>query len=279
MRVSDVDLCAFCPRLCRHACPVAVGSAREAAVPAVIMGEVYAWVSGTGTAEAAARSAALCTGCGACTRACAIARPVSDLLAQVRAALTPPAAVEAPGPLEGDGEWVAIETDSRPWAAALAAQLGAPVARLRTRDELGRALLDHPEPFAAHARHLREVIGLRTLVAPSRGVERVAAEAGLACRPLHAFAPADPSLPALPPCGQADNSELLACCGASPPLSLHHPETAEAMGAEAARRLGGRPHSATDAVCAEALRRHGATIDDPVARLLRAGRPSPAPAG
>jgi ferredoxin len=35
--------CSLCPRLCRHACPVATGSAREAAVPALIAGVLLAW--------------------------------------------------------------------------------------------------------------------------------------------------------------------------------------------------------------------------------------------
>lgn len=274
MRVSEVDHCAFCPRLCRHACPVAVGSAREAAVPAVIMADVYAWVVGTGSAADAARAAALCTSCGACTRACKLERPVSDLLARVRAAVGPPPRVDEPGEVDGAGDLVAVETDERAWAAALAGRLGVAVARLSTRDELGRALLGHPEAFAAHARRLRAVVGLRTLIAPSRGVEAVAAEAGIACRPLRSLVAVDPTLPAIPHCGAADNSEQLGCCGAAPPLSITHPDIAAAVGAEAARRLGGVPHSAEDAVCAQALRRHGAAVEDPVSRLL--APPSPA---
>jgi len=279
MRVSEVDHCAFCPRLCRHACPVAVGSAREAAVPAVIMADVYAWIVGTGSAADAARAAALCTSCGACTRACKLERPVSDLLARVRATAGPPPRVEEPAEIDGAGDLVAVETDERRWSAALGRRLGVAVARLPTRDELGRALIGHPEAFAVHARRLRAVVGLRTLVAPSRGVEAVAAEAGIACRPLSSFVQVDPTLPAVPRCGAADNSEQLGCCGAAPPLSTHHPDIAATVGAEAARRLGGLRHSAEDAVCAAALRRHGAAVEDLVTRLLAAVSPDGAAAG
>ncbi len=62
-----LDTCAVCPRLCRPACPVAMGSGREAAVPAVIAEVVRAWRDGRVGDDLAREAATLCVGCGGCT--------------------------------------------------------------------------------------------------------------------------------------------------------------------------------------------------------------------
>ena len=85
--LRDFESCAFCPKLCRHVCPVAVGSGREAATPTAMMTASWAWLNEQGTAESALASAKLCVDCGACTRACKLQRPVVELLAAVRAEL------------------------------------------------------------------------------------------------------------------------------------------------------------------------------------------------
>ena len=88
-RAVDYDLCAFCPRLCRHACPVAVGSGREAATPTHVMAGVWGWLQEHRSAPEALALASLCTRCGACTDACKLARPVDDLLTEARGAAAP----------------------------------------------------------------------------------------------------------------------------------------------------------------------------------------------
>ena len=35
--LRDFESCAFCPKLCRHVCPVAVGTGREAATPTAMI--------------------------------------------------------------------------------------------------------------------------------------------------------------------------------------------------------------------------------------------------
>lgn len=275
MRVSDVDICAFCPRLCRHVCPIAVGSGREAATPTAMMTGVWAWLSGHEDGGIAWSQAALCTSCGACTAACKLDRPVADLLSRARGATaatpTPPTVPD----IEGSGAWVAVETDARRWAEALAAHLGEPVGRLRSPDELGEHLLDDPAALRDHAQNLRARVGDRTLVIASGGAWRVAQATGLLARHLQDLAPTPNAAPGFHPCtGPAPNGpsceDALACCGAAAPLPAAHPAVAAEVGREAASRLGGVPHVTSDTRCANWLRAHGARVTDPVDHLLAA---------
>src|SRR5690606_20430343 len=136
-RLDGIETCALCPRLCRHACPVAEGTRREAAVPALLAETLLAWRRGRVSDEVAREAATLCVDCGACQRACHLHRPLPGLLREARTALLPEPAVAPLGHVEGDGELVAVESDERRWAEALAARLGRPIARLRTDDFLG----------------------------------------------------------------------------------------------------------------------------------------------
>lgn len=74
-------LCAFCPSLCRFACPVEEAEAREAASPRFMVGlghhlEVGMLPWGPEVAEAFT----FCDGCGACTRICEHQVPVREVL-------------------------------------------------------------------------------------------------------------------------------------------------------------------------------------------------------
>lgn len=274
MRPGEYDLCTFCPRLCRHVCPVAVGSAREAATPTSMMSGPWMHAAGLLGATDAGALAALCTSCGACTAHCHLHRPVSDLLAEARADLLPPARAADLEEVEGDADWIAVEADDRPWAALAAARLGRPLARLRTTDHLGEALLDHPEAFAAHAAALRERVGQRALVVADLGCLRVARAAGLPALHLAELLPLLGDEPVFHPCqgprldGEAP-PEALACCGAAPPLSIWHPEIATEVARAAVRHLDGNAVRCPDARCATALRAAGATVRDPLSDLFR----------
>lgn len=273
MKVSDVDICAFCPRLCRHVCPIAVGSGREAATPTSMMTGVWAWLNGHAGDDEAYALASLCTSCGACTAACKLDRPVGDLLAQargeIRVAPTPP----PPPEIEGEGQLVAIETDDRHWAEALSRHLGEPVAVVRSPDELGEALLDHPGALRDHVRSLQTVLAGRTLVVASGGAWRVAQAAGLAAQHLSELAPVPEDAPAFHPCaapapGGPSCADALACCGAAAPLPSAHPGIAAEVGRDLARRLGDAQYVTTDSRCGRWLRSHGARVTDPVDHLL-----------
>ncbi len=273
MKVSDVDICAFCPRLCRHVCPVAVGSGREAATPTSMMGGVWSWLTGHAATDEAYALASLCTSCGACTAACKLDRPVGDLLSQARGELRVAPTPPPPPVIEGDGAIVAIETDDRRWADALAARLGEPVAVVRSPDELGEALLDHPDALRDHIRTLQAVLGDRTVVVASGGAWRVVRAAGLDTRHLADLAPVPEHAPAFHPCaapapGGPSCPDALACCGAAAPLPQAHPGVAAEVGRDVAARLGDTPHVTTDSRCGRWLRSHGARVSDPVDHLL-----------
>ncbi len=128
MKRASFEICAYCPKLCRHVCPVAVGSARESTTPTAMMTGVLLALDGILTPAEGYASAALCTSCGKCTEVCLLNQPVRDLLAEARGAWGP--RIEpALAIVEGAGPWVAVECDERRWSEALARQRGVAVAR------------------------------------------------------------------------------------------------------------------------------------------------------
>lgn len=275
--ISEYETCAYCPRLCRPVCPVAVGSAREAATPTAMMTGPFLGVLGTLSREEAGAYAALCVSCGACTEHCREHRPVAELLAAARSTLLDPPTPAPLGLVEGAAAWVAVECDGRPWGRALAARLGQPIARFVTTDHLGEPLLDHPEAFAVHARDLRDRLAGRTLVVADLGCARAARVAGLSVKQLAELVPPPEREQVFHPCEGArlpgqPSPDALVCCGARAPLLDHHPEIAAELAQAVAARLGGRPTVVADARCSSALRAAGARTTDPVTALLNAER-------
>lgn len=117
MNRAEFEVCAYCPRLCRHVCPVAVGSALESATPTQMMTVAWLALGPGGHAEPLAGTN-LCVDCGACTAHCMLHVPVASRLAEFRAALGAPlVSAEALRPISGDGSVVAIlcsETEPPP---------------------------------------------------------------------------------------------------------------------------------------------------------------------
>ncbi len=77
---TSLEHCTYCPRLCSHTCPVSLTSAREALTPQAKMSFYAArklgpasFAEDTGRAPSPRRPLPIyaCTGCGACTSACA----------------------------------------------------------------------------------------------------------------------------------------------------------------------------------------------------------------
>ncbi len=271
--VAEYETCVYCPRLCRPVCPVAVGSAREAATPTAMMTGPFLAVLGALPREEAAAYASLCVSCGACEEHCKVHRPVSALLSAARATLLDLPAVAPIGEIEGQSAWVAVECGERSWASALAKRLGKPIARFVSPDHLGEALLDFPDAFAVHARALRDRLAGRTLIVADGGSLRAAQAAGLSVQHLAELAPPParehvfhacegPRLPG------EEAPGALACCGARSPLLERHPTIAAEVAESAARRLDGLSLCTADARCARALRAAGADILDPVSTLL-----------
>ncbi len=80
-------LCAFCPKMCRTACPVAEAEGREAVTPWAKMSLVH--LARTGQVSlgdpSVHKSLEACTGCGACVEKCAHGNPVAESLFTARA--------------------------------------------------------------------------------------------------------------------------------------------------------------------------------------------------
>ena len=278
-RPADYDPCAFCPRLCRHACPVAVGSGREAATPTHIMAGVWGWLQDHRPDAEARALASICTRCGACTAACKLERPVDDLLSDARGALSAPAEPPAVPTIHGDGRRVAVHTDGRAWAADLARYLGEDVAWLDTPDHLGEGVLDQPQVLEPLATGLRAQLRDRVLVVASVGALRACRALGLPHEDLGQLIAAPEGRTRVPACGRGDDPraaqpELLACCGACEPLQSAHPDLAQEVGADQARRLAGTTGWTPDARCGDWLRRFGADVADPVRWLQSQPAPS-----
>jgi hypothetical protein len=251
-----LDTCSLCPRLCRAVCPVANGTHREAATPTAIADVLRAWRRGQVSNEDALQAATLCVDCGACQSFCHVDSPLPDAIASARADLGWMPSVAPLGRIEGEGDWVAVESDERPWAAALAARIGAPVARLATRDALGAAMLRRAG-FAARASALRVMFEARMPVVADGGCAVVLAAAGVPFRWLDDVV------------GQTAEASCArggaGCCGGAGPLAAHHPADAARM---ARAWSSGRSGALADSRCAAHLRAAGLVAVDSVDRLM-----------
>lgn len=167
------EKCTFCPRLCRHTCPVALATGREAATPTALMTAVWLAEQGRMDPALAGRATALCTSCQACQVHCKDHVPVPSLLASARGRLLPAPAVERPGAPEGDGSLVAVECDERRWSEAASRHLGAPVARLVTSDHLGALLEDWHPDWEEHCRAWSRLLQGRTALTACQRCARV----------------------------------------------------------------------------------------------------------
>lgn len=258
--------CALCPRLCRTSCPVATGSAREAAVPTLIASAMLAYERGKMSREEAAEAVSLCTDCGACQRRCHIDRPLPQALRDARRRLLNAPPIEPLRTLEGEGDWVAIEADERPLAQALAKQLGQPVRRWRTGDRLGVGAVEHAV-WERQAARLRSHVGDGRVVVADGGVAHALSASGIGFSWLHEVVR---GLPLGDGSCRTDGDRPLACCGAAGPLPLHHPEEAERVGRMWLARAD--EWRVSDARCRDHLRRCGGEVQDPLDALLEMQR-------
>lgn len=268
-----LQICALCPKLCRHVCPVAVATGREAATPTHIMTSLLRWSRGELPDELAAQAATLCTDCGACERSCGVDQPVMDMLRVARQVLCAPLPTEPLQAVQGGATFVAIECDSRRWAEALSTQIGRGVARLSTTDHLSSHYLEHPESATEHLIALRDRLGGRTAIVCCHSCGRTTTAAGIETIHLHRLVPMPVSGNIHHPCHgprlEGDTPpEALACCGAAGPLSREHRDSAADLRAQAAVRLGPGPACSVDARCAQHLASDTLTLLDPISHLL-----------
>lgn len=255
-----IERCSLCPRLCRSSCPVATATGREAAAPTQIADVLLAWSRGL-VSEAMAREAAtLCVDCGACEEHCHLGTPLPAALRAARARLLPAPEVTPLVPIEGAGTWVAIESDGRRWAGALARRLGAPVARWWTRDALGVALLGRPA-WQERGEHLAAALQGRQAVTADGEVARALRGAGVDWRWLHELLGYTDLREG---CAQGQGGRA-GCCGGAEPLRSSHPADAARL---AARWSLSGCAGVADVVCSRALRDVDRAVEDVVDRLL-----------
>lgn len=219
--IEPVDTCAVCPRLCRHACPVAEGTGREAAVPAQLAGVLRAWRDGVVDEGLASQAASLCTDCGACSAACHLHVPLPEALAEARAALHLVSAPADLAPVLGEGGTVALLTDHRDWSEPLSRLLGEPVARWSTRDRLGWQGRGHPG-WSSHLSRIRSEVGRRRVVVADQFARAALDAAGCETVSLHELIDRGGWTVSCRTSGQA-------CCGGGGILGGHHASDAEQL--------------------------------------------------
>ena len=118
-KLLDFEQCVFCPKLCRHACPVALVSGKESGTPTAMMTAYWAQKKGLLTKEQALSSIDMCTQCGACSQACKYNQPVPDLLFFAAQKLKTTKPVPSLPSIQGEGELLALAPDFRDWSRML----------------------------------------------------------------------------------------------------------------------------------------------------------------
>lgn len=103
MNETAFSTCAYCPRLCRHVCPVAVGTAWESATPTAMMTAAWRVLVGLDDRSVGLAATNLCLGCGACEAHCKHHIAVPGLLRAFRGEAAPP---QLPAPVAVRGELV-----------------------------------------------------------------------------------------------------------------------------------------------------------------------------
>jgi len=228
-------------------------------VPTWIADVLHGWREGRVSATLALEAANLCVDCGACEAFCHEGQPLPAAIRTARAELAPPPPVAALGRLEGEGRVVAVLTDARDWSGALSAELGEPVATLRTSDALGASLLGRPA-FRERAAMLRSLLASRRVVVSHGDAALVLKAADVAFEWLHeALGWSDLRS------GCAAVGVGAGCCGGAGPLAGAHPADASRM----ATRWGGTSHPVADSRCARHLRAAIGPVEDAVDRLLQ----------
>lgn len=250
--MSDVQTCSLCPRLCRHACPVSVGTGREAATPTAIAGVLVDHARGQVSDELARQAATLCVDCGACQDACHLHQPLPAMLREARDVLLSPSP-EPDLPAVPAGVSVLLLIAQSADSLRPTAQVPSDAHVVVCPDRLG---VDHDFGSSpALGAVLAAFTGLE-LYTMDGGIFDVLHRAGL--EPKWAL-DVPPTSVGSCVCALGERPPL-ACCGARGPLREHHPESAVHLAQAFARRLA--PGSVLlDTRCAQHLRDSGCAVD------------------
>lgn len=249
--------CAFCPRLCRHVCPVAVATGREAATPTAMM-TVPLVAEKMGEGDFGLAGTSLCLGCGACTAHCKWNTPVAEQLRGWRKEQGAVVRMEPLAPIEGDAPRVALLCSERDWSGGWTSQKGERLSIMRSGDELGYAAWKAGDPTV-----LPRVVAhfeRRSVITASLAAAELLEAAGVPVQRLDA-----PPGPRFQSCyeGPTAGPGQLACCGRREGFAGREPEAARQVGEWNARLMGEGTYSCGDQGCADWLRAHGAKMVGP----------------
>lgn len=246
------DVCPFCPRLCRHVCPVVGATAKESATPTAIATVLRLEEQGKLSAAHVEAALGLCNGCGACARHCAVD---ADLPGLVRSRRPMPVPARLPV-LPGAGQPVRVRVGEGESVGVV----------VYSPDALGHANIaagdrDHARRVARHfvgrrvatdSNAVAEVIRAASRALPGSGIE------------LDLDRPR-PGSSHFVTCweGATGTDGQLACCGAREGFERSNPDVASAMAQEVVRRTAGEPTVCSDGHCAAWLRAHGGQVEGP----------------
>ncbi len=255
-----VDICGFCPRLCRHVCPVVVATAREAATPTAIVSAVRLAAAGLIDLSVAEAALATCNGCGACTRHCALHMDVPTFVRKSRPQST---MLPLPALPNGRGRVVRVEVGEARGQAA--EEGGVPV--VWVEDALGfSGYKASGRPPPELARHFGGWTVRTGSFAVAEVLEAAVAARGLGIPPARVLRDVPPvGSPRFVTCweGSTGGDGQIACCGAREGFELSQPWAAQAMAREAVARMGGREHGCADSRCTAWLREAGGRVRGP----------------
>ena len=260
MRGADFTTCAYCPRLCRHVCPVAVATAREAATPSAMMTAALLVAEGHRDAAYAREAASLCLDCGACSAHCKLHVPVADRLLPLRGVGTG----DVPNPvIIGESPVVCVWTEVD-WSAAWGRRERRRVASAHAPDELGHAAWRAGYRRVLHA--VADVFAGRTAITASGAAAEVLSAAGVPVERLRARS----TVREFRSCHDAPaaGASQLGCCGRRDGYAEREPAAAAAVARENVRRFEGHAVRCDDERCAAWLREAGATVTDPIRELM-----------
>ncbi len=257
---ATVDTCALCPRLCRHVCPVAVGTGLESATPTAILTSIMMAKRNPSAQNHAAETIDLCTRCGHCQDFCGVDQPVVALLDAARSQIQPPPHRFVPPTIHGHTPTVAIICGAQDWSVALAEKTGQKLSTLRTNDHLGEAHRIRAHEAEAVTHVLATVFQGRTAISSCATCRQALIDADVSIETIESVRQDVPSLPTWRTChcpAGPSVKTLLRCCGARAPLALSHPALSATMAEEIRLRLDGQAVYVPDTRCAAHLQSAG----------------------
>lgn len=258
MNLDDYRRCAYCPRLCRHVCPVAVATGREAATPTAMMtvpliaAQIY-------ETDFAIAGTSLCLNCGACTDHCKHHVPVAQHLQHWRQSQGAPIIEAEPlQKIEGDAPRIAVLSAERDWRAAWTQAHHESLAAVRTQDFLGYAAWKAGDTSILSK--VKAHFAGRQLLSGSLAIRELLIAAG-----VHVEAIEQTTKPTFHACylGAQPGVKQLACCGARENFPQREPEAAQAIAKYNIELQGEETIICDDQQCADWLRACGGQAKGP----------------